>query len=337
MHSLLPRLGALAVAAATLFASTPRADAADITLRVATWGSPQHPQVTGWVPIFTSEVEKNSAGRIAVQSFPAASLIKEQDVPSALPAGVADISLVILEDFSGLDPEIGVLGSPLVQFSFASFYKAMAPGTPLFAATNDALRAHGVILLSAIDVGPAVFVSRDPLRTPADFRGKNIRVYSGSTSTLIQELGGAPTQLSQNDVYAALSTGTVQAAYGGLPGIYGAKQYEVAKYLAKPNGMFGSLINGYVMNANSFAKLPPDLQKIVLDAATKANASANKANEAAYNRDLEEISAHGSTVITLDPKAFRVATEHLRRDALAKYGSTNPLMKALLSAQPEKH
>lgn len=333
MRTLLARLGVIAAAAATLLVATVPASAADVTLRVATWGSPQHPQVTAWVPLFTAEVEKNSGGRIAVQSFPAASLIKEQDVPSALPAGVADISLTILEDFSGLDPAIGVLGSPLLRFSFTSFVKAMHPGSPLFVATNDELRTHGVVLLSAIDVGPPVFASRDQLRVPADFHGKNVRVYSGSTGSLIQALGGAPTQLSQNDVYAALSTGTVQASYGGLPGIYGSKQYEVAKYIANPDGIFGLLINGYVMNANSFAKLAPDLQKIVLNAANKANLAANKANEAAYNRDLADMAAHGNVVVTFDPKNFRDVTAHLRRDALAKYGTKSALMKALLAAQ----
>jgi TRAP-type C4-dicarboxylate transport system substrate-binding protein len=332
MRNIIRRSTALAVIAAALFAMPHPASAADFTLRVATWGSPQHPQVTAWVPIFTEEVQRASGGRIAVQTFPAASLIKEQDVPSALPAGVADISLTILEDFSGLDPAMGVFGSPLMQFSFPSFFRAMRPGTPLFSATNDELRSHGAILLSAIDVGPPVFASRDLLRVPADFRGKNIRVFSGASGALVQELGGAPTQLSQNDVYAALSTGTVQAAFGGLPGVFGAKQYEVAKYIAEPGGIFGLLINGYVMNANSFNRLPPDLQKIVLAAAYKANVAANAANEAAYDRDIAAMAAHGNVMTKLNPNDFKDIIAHLRTEAIAKYGRTSRLMKALLAA-----
>lgn len=323
--------------AAALVAAMPAAShAADqtYTLRLATWGSPTHPQITEWVPFFSSEVERNSKGRITVQVFPASSLIKEQDVASAIPAGVADISLAVIEDFSGVDPDIGVFGTPLMDFGFDGFAKAMHPGSELFKATDDSLRKHGIALLSAIDIGPPVFVGKQPLRTIADFHGKNIRVYSAGTAAIVQSLGGAPTQLNQNDVYAALSTGTVQASYGGLAGIYGAKQYEVAKYLTLPGPMFGLDINGYVMNAAKLDAMPPDLRKIVLDAATKADARANEANKRMYEHFAGEIGrSTGNGVVRLDAANFRAPVQSLTAQAAAKFGNTDPIARALLKAR----
>jgi TRAP-type C4-dicarboxylate transport system substrate-binding protein len=305
------------------------------TLRVATWGSPVHPQVTQWVPLFTKEVETNSHGRIKVDYFPAASLVKEQDVASAIPGDVADISLLVIEDMSGLDSALGIWGSPLMKASFDQFFAAMHPGTALFKATDAKLQAHGAMLLSAIDIGPPVFVSKDPLRTPADFAGKNIRAFSGSSGKLIAQLGAAPTQLNQNDVYAALSTGTVQSAYGGLGGIFGSKLYEVTKYVDVPGPMFGSLINGYTMNLHRFQTLPPDLQKVVLDAAAKANVSANAANKADYGSMLADMVKRGCTQVNLDPNAYKTQVNALINRARAEYPASDPLVKALLQAFPQ--
>lgn len=315
-----------------LGASPADADA-PITLRLATFGSPTHPQITHYVPLFTSEVEKNSDGRLKVTHFPAASLVKEPDVASAVPADVADISLVVLEDFAGLDPTLSVLGSPLMNLNFSEFVDRMHPGTPLFKAVDDKLRAHGALLLSAIDIGAPVFDSRVPLRAPSDFSGKNIRVYSPSTAKLVQLLGGSPTQLNQNDVYAALSTGTVQAAYGGVPGTFGAKLYEVGKYIDDPGPMFGSAIMGYVMNLNRFQSLPKDLQAVILAAANKAALSANAANRESYNGFLADMQKHGATIVHLEPQNFRTIIDTLNSQAKAQYPAGDPLVKAVVQAQ----
>ena len=335
MISLISKLTLFFVAAVALFVMPAAASADDTyTLRLATWGSPVHPQITQWVPFFTSEVERNSKGRIKVQVYPASSLIKEQDVASAIPAGVADISLAVIEDFSGVDPGIGVFGTPLMDFDFNKFAQVMHPGSDLFTVTDQSLRQHGIALLSAIDIGPAVFVAKQPLRTPADFRGKNIRVYSPGTAAVVQALGGAPTQLNQNDVYAALSTGTVQAAYGGLAGIYGAKQYEVAPYLTLPSPIFGLDVNGYVMNAAKLNGMPPDLRKIVLDAATKANARANAACAQLYDHFASEIGkATGDAPVRIDPAKYRAQLEDLMKQAQSKFSASDPVVKALMKAR----
>ena len=330
------RILALCACAVLAALALPVASAADqsYTLRLATWGSPAHPQVTAWVPFFTSEVERNSKGRIKVQVYPASALIKEQDVARAIPAGVADISLAVIENFSGLDPELGVFGSPLMDLSFDAFAKAMHPGSELFNATSESLRKHGVVLLSAIDTGPPVFVGKQPLRTMADFHGKNIRVYSAGTASVVRTLGGAPKQLNQKDVYAALSTGTVQAAYGGLAGIYGAKQYEVARYLTLPGPMFGMDVNGYVMNAAKLDGMPPDLRKIVLDAAGKADARANEAMKRMYEHFAAEIGqSTGNGVTKLDSASFREPLKVLTNQAESKFGTSDPIVRALLKAR----
>lgn len=304
------------------------------TLRLATWGSMTHPQVIGFVPVFTKLVEERSQGRIKIQYFPGAGLVKEQDVMSAIPADIADISLTSLDTWSAVAPELGVFGSPLMSYDFDQFFGAIHPGSKIFEAANSVFAEHGARLLAAIDVGPSVFVSKMPLQKPEDFKGKTIRVYSHATGDLVQALAAAPTQLNQNDLYAALSTGTVQGAYGGLAGVYGAKLYEVTKYLAYPAGMFGLAINGYVMNAAKFNSLPKDLQRIVLDAANEADANANHAVRDSYQGQLKAMAGNGMTVTTLnahDP-GFESVVKSLKNTALEKYRS--PLTTMIQGSAP---
>ena len=290
------------LAAAILLASSPALHAAqNYTLRLSTWGAPTAPQVSEFVTAFKDDVEKTSGGRISVQTFPAGTLVNERAVPSAIQSGVVDISLTTMGSWSPIVPTAGALNTVFFRPTAGNFDKVIGPDTPLFKALDEDMGKHGTRLLAALYNGPVVVVSKTPLKTPDDFKGKTVRVFDRLTAEIVQALHGAASTIEVADVYPALQRGTVQAAIGGLEGAIGLKEYEVGKYLLATNGQFGLLLTGYVMNKSALEGLPPDLQKIVLDSAHKASRSTTVAMIAAYDKELAQMQEHGMTVTKLEP------------------------------------
>lgn len=325
--------GAGAISAAAII---PARAETKFTLRLASWGAPKAPQVVEFTSAFQAAVEKGSGGRIAVQTFPAGSLVNERAVPSAIQSHVVDISLTTMGSWASIVPTAGVLNTVFFRPTSDNFEKVIGPGTKLFNALDDDMSKHGVRLLAALYNGPVVVVSRAPIDTPAAFRGKTVRVFDRLTAEIVQALGGAPSTIEVADVYPALQRGAVQAAIGGLEGAIGLKEYEVATNLLATNGVFGLLMTGYVMNRGALDALPTDLQKVVLDGGHSASQHATRVMIAAYDHELEQMRQHGMTVTKLDAgtpryKQFSAALEPLAKTQEARF--PKDLVREVIDAQ----
>lgn len=290
----------LALAAALPFGARDAA-AADYTLRLSSWGSPTVPQVSVYVPAFKKAVEEGSKGRIEVQAFSAGALVKEQDVPSAVQSRVVDISLSTIGAWTSVSPVAALMNSIVFRPTGTDFQQFAGAGSALSKALDASLRKHDVVLLSVLDNGPPMIVSRNKMADPRDFKGKSIRVYDKASAEIVHTLGAAPSTMPVSDVYPALQRGTVQAAIGGIQGITGLKEYEVAKYLLDGNGVWGVGVTTYVMNGNALKDLPPDLQQVVLNAGESAEKTTNEAIIAFFAQARGTLRKNGMELTILQP------------------------------------
>jgi TRAP-type C4-dicarboxylate transport system substrate-binding protein len=328
-------LMAMAGAAGAAAIAPPARAAASVTLRLATWGASAAPQVAAFVGPFREAVTAAGKGQITVQDFPAGSLVDERDVPSAIQSNIVDIALTTMGSWASILPEAGVLNTVFFSPTTGNFVQATGPDSPLFKTLDAAMGQHGAKVLALLYNGPVVVVSRKPMTTPADFKGKTVRAFDLLTEQIVQALGGVPSTIGVADVYPALQRGTVQAAIGGLEGAVGLKEYEVGKYVLATNGVFGLLMTGYVMSQRAYAALSPSQQKIVLDAAYQAGRDANTAMMAAYGKELDVMRAHHATVTVLQPgtpeyKAFEDTLAPLAAKQKARYAA--PLVAQVLGA-----
>ena len=294
-------LGAIGAGAIPAAAVEPVKAQQNVVLRLASWGAPTAAQVVEFVSTFKDQVEKNSNGRISVQTFPAGSLVNERAVPTAIQSSVVDISLTSMGSWASIVQTAGALNTVFFRPTPENFDKVIGPGSPLFKKLDEDMANHGTRLLAALYNGPVIVVSKTPLNSPDDFKGKTVRVFDRLTAEVVQTLHGAPSTIEVADVYPALQRGAVQAAVGGLEGAIGLKEYEVAKYLLATNGVFGLVLTGYVMNKKSLEALPTDLQQIVLDSAYNAGRHATQAMITAYEKELAQMQEHGMTVTKLQP------------------------------------
>lgn len=270
-----------------------------VTLSLATWGAPDHPQVTAFVPAFTKLVKERSKGRLEIKHFPSDQLVKEDDVPTAIPNGTVDIALTAVPQWTSVEADLGISSTPLFSFTLEQFEHVMKPDSALFKKFDALLEKHNTTLLAPINIGPLVLTSKQRMKSPEDFNGKTIRTPSDPEAQLMRTLGASPTTMSVNDVYSALQRGTIDAAYQGLGGAAGLNVFEVSKYLLLPGGVFGTFLNAYVMNREKLNSLPSDLRKALLSSATSAGESTKKNMPRLYERDAQKMEKQGMTVTKL--------------------------------------
>ena len=115
-----------------------------------------------------------------------------------------------------------------------------------------------------------------PIRSHEDIKGLKIRTTPNPFHIqAFQLLGANPVPMAYAELYSALETGAIDAQEHPLPVLWAAKFYEVQKYLTLTHHAYSPLI--LVMNKPKFDKLPPEYQKILVEAARET---------ATYQRDL---------------------------------------------------
>lgn len=112
-----------------------------------------------------------------------------------------------------------------------------------------------------------LYTANKQVKTMEDIKGLKIRSAGGIVTPALTALGATPVQMGVPDLYTSLQTGVVDGAITGPSGLLSFKTQEVLKYATKvPFGMVLQVVN---FNPDSWAKLPPDLQKVISDAAAK--------------------------------------------------------------------
>jgi TRAP-type C4-dicarboxylate transport system substrate-binding protein len=313
----------LALGAVLAFAGS--ASAQDkIKLSLATWGASSHPQVKVYAHVFMDEVTKRTNGQVEWKFFPDSMLVKQQFVPSAIPGGQVDISLTTLDNWAGRIPQVSIAASPLWTITMEQAQKDLAPGQPLFKYFDNLLAKHNTKLLSLFDIGAPTIFCKFACLLPESLKGHSIRAYSKGVAESMKSVGIAPVTMGVGDVYSALQRGAIDGTLGGLQGAYGLRHYEVTTHVLGTGGMLGALINGFVMNKHSFDKLPPNVQKAVLEANKVALEANNQALTKSYNDYLADLKQKGLTVNVLKPgtpewKAWSDALKPHRDEVRKKY------------------
>jgi len=116
------------------------------------------------------------------------------------------------------------------------------------------------------------FFSKKPLLTTDDFDGLKTRSHSASLSDWIEGMGADAQFVAFSEVYTALERGILEAGVTGGDAGFGQRWYEVTDYINGPLVSFPSTNN--VINGKVWAKIPPDLQQIMIEEGAKSELEA---------------------------------------------------------------
>jgi tripartite ATP-independent transporter DctP family solute receptor len=151
--------------------------------------------------------------------------------------------------------------------------------------------------------------NKRPIVKPADLEGIKLRTPKGVWRVkMFKAYGANPTPLAFSEVFVALQTGAMDGQENPLAQIYTGHFQEVQKYLSMSGHVYSPT---YLVAGASFARLPPDVQKILEDTAKEVQPVALATGARLDNELLEKIKKTGIKVNEVDKDAFIAASKSI--------------------------
>ena len=184
--------------------------------------------------VFKKELEANSD--ITVEIYDSAQLYKDKEVPQAVGSGAIEAGVASITRFAGTNPEVDIFYLPFLFDSEAKIRKATKAGSEIRSILDPAIASTGAVPLYYQAYGSAIMLSNGgPMKSPADFKDKKIRVFGKTLGAFISSLGGKPALISGSEQYLAYQRNTVDAGMTGVSGVKSRKLYQVMDTLTVTN------------------------------------------------------------------------------------------------------
>ncbi|OAI53126.1 C4-dicarboxylate ABC transporter substrate-binding protein [Betaproteobacteria bacterium SCGC AG-212-J23] len=217
------------------------------------------------IKAFAEDVKKNTNGALDITVHSNGSLIKHPDILRAVSTGQVNVAEFLLGQFGNEDPVFAADNVPFVAPGYDNAFKFYQAQKPVL---EKKLEGRGMKLLYAVAWPGQGIYTKDPVKTPADFKGLKMRTYSPLTSRLAELLGSAPVQAQVPDIPQMFATGAMQTMVTSSATGTASKAWEFVKNYYKTNAWNPK--NVVVVNQRAFSRLPKDQQAGVLKAAAAA-------------------------------------------------------------------
>ena len=296
-----------AVTAAPFAGGAARAE--DIKLRIASGHPPANTYVNLMQNFFVPEVTKRVAARTKhkvefIEGYGGA-MVKVADTLEGVQSGIIDIggynfgfepSNLPLHAFQVMLP-FGTM-SPVMSLKIArAVYDKVPYMSKVF---EDKFNQHLIALIA--DNGYNLGTSFEWNKV-ADLKGRKL-AGAGLNLKWLEFAGATPVQSSLPEAYTSMQTGVYNGWIMFPSGYVNFKLYEVGKHYAEVG--FGAITwHGITVNRARWAKLPKDVQNIILEVGREYEARTGTVNKENYPKQLEQLKSFG-TVVKSVPDSVRV-------------------------------
>uniref|UniRef100_A0A7V3ZWW7 TRAP transporter substrate-binding protein n=1 Tax=candidate division WOR-3 bacterium TaxID=2052148 RepID=A0A7V3ZWW7_UNCW3 len=207
------------------------------------------------------KIEKETGGRVKIKPYWAGTLISSRESMTEVAKGAADIAFItpiyekagvditkaILDFFRGTPPEINM------KIYWEIFYKF-----------PELRKEYEKVKILGINAAYPMFLmtTKKPVKNIDDLKGMRIRITGDVMARTMKALGAEVVSMPAAEVYEALSKGIIEGVFFANADFKALRLAEVIKYATvnflQDRGVYASR----AMNLNSWAKLPPEIQKI---------------------------------------------------------------------------
>jgi C4-dicarboxylate-binding protein DctP len=249
-----------------------------------------------------AELTKN---RVKVEVYANSSLYKDKEEMEALQIGAVQMLAPSLAKFGPLGvKEFEAFDIPFIFDNFADLHK-ITQG-PIGASLMAKLEPKGIKGLAFWDNGFKSFSANTPIKTPADLKGKKMRIQSSKVlEEEMRSVGAIPQVIAFSEVYQALSTGVVDGTENPISNFYTQKMNEVQQYLTLTN--HGYLGYAVIVNKKFWEDLPADIRGELDQAMKEATVYANQIAQEENDKALEAVKKTGKTTVYTPTKEERMA------------------------------
>ena len=255
--------------------------------------------------MFAKKASELTGGKVKVEVYANSTLYKDKEEMEALQLGAVQMLAPSLAKFGPLGvKEFEVFDLPFIFSSYDDLRKVTngAVGKQLL----SKLEPKGIRGLAYWDNGFKSFSLNSPVKSPADLKGKKLRIQSSKVlEEQIRAVGGLPQVMAFSEVYQALQTGVVDGTENPISNLYTQKMHEVQKHLTiTDHGYLGYAV---IVNKKFWDGLPADIRKQLDDAMEQATRYANQIAKVENDSSLEAVKKSGKTTVYVPTKEERLA------------------------------
>ena len=292
--------------------------AAEFDLVEAHTTTPEHPYTLGMVR-YAQLLRERTQGRVAIQIHHSRQLGDERQVVEGLQLGTIHLTVTSTGPLGGFIPEMNVLDLPFLFRDASHAYKVL--DGEIGRGLLDKFDVIGIKGLAFWENGfRHLTTSKKAIERPGDLKGLKIRVMENRVhQAAFRQLGADATPMAWGEVFTSLQQGLLDGEENPIAIISTFKLYEVQKYLSLTGHVYSAA--PLLMSKKSWDRLPPDLQKTVLETAVEVARVQRTMNRAQEQKQLGELRAQGMRVIeNPDRAAFREAMKPVFEQFQGQFG-----------------
>ena len=255
--------------------------------------------------MFAKKAAELTKGKVKVEVYANSTLYKDKEEMEALQLGAVQMLAPALSKFGPLGvKEFEVFDLPFLFASYDDLHKVTLGQTGKLLLSK--LEPKGIRGLAYWDNGFKSFSANTPIKTPADLKGKKMRIQSSKVlEEEMRALGAMPQVMAFSEVYQALQTGVVDGTENPISNLYTQKMHEVQKHLTlTEHGYLGYAV---IVNKKFWDGLPADIRKQLEDAMEQSTRYANQIAKVENDSALEAVRKSGKTAVYVPTKEERLA------------------------------
>ena len=249
--------------------------------------------------------EKATRGKVRVDLYPNSQLYKDKEELEALQIGAVQMLAPSLAKFGPLGvKEFEIFDFPFIFDDTADLHKVTTG--PVGVRLMAKLEPRGIKGLAFWDNGFKSFSANTPIKTPADLKGKKMRIQSSKVlEEEMRSVGAIPQVMAFSEVYQALQTGVVDGTENPISNFYTQKMHEVQKHLSLTN--HGYLGYAVIVNKKFWDGLPADVRGQLEQAMKESTVYANNIAQEENDASLDGVKKSGKTTVYVPTQEERLA------------------------------
>ncbi len=278
---------------------------------------------------FAAEVQARTNGELTFEIYPGSSLMKTVAQFSALRRGALDLTLYPLAYAGGEVPEVNVGLMPCLVTTYEQglAWKRQAVGQEL----ESVLDKRGVKILTWIWQAGGVASRSTAVVQPDDVKGLKVRGGSREMDLMLKAAGGIISSVPSNEIYAAMQTGSLDAAVTSSTSLISFRLEEISKAVTTGRtGSFWFMLEPLLVSKQIFDSLPPAQQAIMTEVGADLEAFGLQAAKA-DDEDLARVFAKaGVATHDMDAAAIQKWTALAKDTAWKDFAARSAACAGLL-------
>lgn len=326
MNAIVKLTAAAAVAAGMGLGLAAPAVAKD-RITASLWVGPKHPVSVGGYDPFVKDLE--ASGEYTVKYFQGGSLLGAKPAMAGIGDGIADVGMLAMTYFPAEFPNAQLVADMGLTTPNNIVAMAMAIEFNLLHCPDclAEYEAQNLVYTGTYSTSPYTIISKEPIRSTADLKGKKMRVPGSLWSRWAQAVGGIEVNVPSDEMFEGLDKGALDIAIQAPAALKSYSLWDTAKYNTLLNlGTYHSL-SMMTWNADKWAGFSPEQRKMFLHEAAKASLGATVFYTSSDAEVLAAAKEHGVEIIepsaemNADKAAFVKADEaEIVKTAVEKHG-----------------